>query len=256
MLDIKNAVEEFIKYTQKFDLDNKNIKRKQGHSIRVMRICNKIAKNLGLSDKQVDVATLIGLLHDIARFEQYTKFRTFNDLESFDHGDYGTEILDKDIRKYIKEDKFDNIIKTAIKNHNKFQIEEGLSKEELLFSKIIRDADKIDIIFETTGIFWKGQETSIENSKISEHIIKQFKDKQVIKRQKGVRIMYVDSIIMTIAFIYDINFIPSFEILYKKDYINKIIDRFNFTDLETKKQIEEVRDIANNYIKLKLNEDV
>ena len=183
-------------------------------------------------------------------------FKTFNDLESFDHGDYGAQILDKDIRKYIQIDKYDNIIKTAIRNHNKFEIEEGLSKEELLFSKIIRDADKIDIIFESTGMFWKGQEDLIENSKISDSVMAQFKNKQLIKRQKGIRIMYVDTIIMTIAFIYNINFKPSFEILYKKDYINKIIDRFKFKDVETMKQIEEVRDVANNYIKLKLNEDV
>lgn len=183
-------------------------------------------------------------------------FKTFNDLESFDHGDYGAEILDKDIRKYIKIDKYDNIIKTAIRNHNKFEIEEGLSKEELLFSKIIRDADKIDIMFESTEMFWKGQEDLIENSKISEEIIKQFKDKQLIKRQKNIKIKYIDSIIVTIAFVYDINFIPSFEIINNKDYINKIIDRFKFKNLETMKQIEEVRNIANNYIKLKLNEDV
>lgn len=73
MIDIKNAKEEFIKYTKRFDLDNENIKGKQGHSIRVMRICNQIAKNLGLSNEQIDIATLIGLLHDIARFEQYTR---------------------------------------------------------------------------------------------------------------------------------------------------------------------------------------
>ena len=44
----------------------------------------------------IELASLIGLLHDIARFEQYTKYKTFNDLESFDHGDYGVEILKKD----------------------------------------------------------------------------------------------------------------------------------------------------------------
>ncbi len=256
MIDIKNAEEEFIKYTQKFNLDNENIKGKQIHSIRVMRICNQIAKKLGLSDEQVDIATLIGLLHDIARFEQYTQFRTFKDLESFDHGDWGVQILDKDIRKYIQTDKYDNIIKIAIRNHNKFEIEQDLSKEELLFSRIIRDADKIDIMFESTGVFWKGQENLIENSKVSEDILIQFKNKHLVKRRKDVSIEYIDSIISIIAFIYDINFIPSFEIISRNDYINKIFNRFKFRDKNTLKQIEEVRDIANTYIKLKLNEDV
>ena len=89
---------------------------KQEHSIRVMEISKQIAQGLNLNEEQVKVATLIGLLHDVARFEQFTKYRTFNDNESIDHGDYGVAILEKDIRKYIKTDKYDPIIKKAVKN--------------------------------------------------------------------------------------------------------------------------------------------
>ena len=39
------------------------------------------------SAKEIELAGLIGLLHDIARFEQFTKYQTFNDRLSFDHGD-------------------------------------------------------------------------------------------------------------------------------------------------------------------------
>ena len=130
MIDIKNAQMEFLKYTEGFDLNNTNIKGKQSHSIRVMNISAKIAQSLGLNTNQVELATLIGLLHDLARFEQYTQFHTFKDLDSFDHGDYAIQILQNCMRKYINIDKYDNIIKTAIRNHNKFQIEEGLSQEE------------------------------------------------------------------------------------------------------------------------------
>ncbi|MBO5141416.1 MAG: hypothetical protein J6C46_00165, partial [Clostridia bacterium] len=46
------------------------------------------------------------------------------------------------ITKFIDTDKYNNVIKKAIENHNKKQIEEGLSDKELLHAKIIRDADK------------------------------------------------------------------------------------------------------------------
>ena len=71
----------------------------------------------------------MGLLHDIARFEQYTRFQTFSDLKSIDHGDYGVEILKQNnyIRKFIDTDEYDNIIFKAIKNHNIFKIEDGLT---------------------------------------------------------------------------------------------------------------------------------
>ena len=112
-LEIKKSEEEFLKYVKKFDETESKIDSKKHHSIRVMNISNQIAKTLFKNDEQIELATLIGLLHDIARFEQYTRYRTFNDFESFDHGDYGVEILKRDnyIRKFIQTDKYDNIIK-------------------------------------------------------------------------------------------------------------------------------------------------
>ena len=52
-----------------------------------------------------------------------------------------------------------------------------LSKEEILFSKIIRDADKLDILYEGAEIFWKSEEEveRVENSKINVKVEQQFK---------------------------------------------------------------------------------
>ena len=68
-INIEEAKEEFIKYTENFNTKDKNVKRKQQHSIRVMKIAEQIATNLKLSEEQIQLATLIGLLHDIGRFE-------------------------------------------------------------------------------------------------------------------------------------------------------------------------------------------
>ena len=70
-IDLKKAKNEFIKYTSKYDLTNKRQKGKQEHSLRVMEVSKKIAEKLNLSKEEIQLATLIGLLHDIARFEQY-----------------------------------------------------------------------------------------------------------------------------------------------------------------------------------------
>ena len=220
---------------------------KQEHSIRVMEISKQIAQGLNLNEEQVKVATLIGLLHDVARFEQFTKYRTFNDNESIDHGDYGVAILEKDIRKYIKTDKYDPIIKKAVKNHNKFKIEEGLTEEEILYSKIIRDADKVDIFYESVEMFWKGKEKQIEESIINNEILEEFKKGMQIDRKKN-KVENINEIISVIAFIYDINFKASFEILKKENYINKILNRYNVKDTYTREKIEEIRKIANIYV--------
>lgn len=249
VVDLDKAKKEFLRYTEKYDLENENIELKQQHSLRVMSISKEIARRLNLEKEEVDIATLIGLLHDIARFEQYTKFYTFKDLQSFDHGDYGVEILNKDMRKYIDTDKYDTIIKKAIKNHNKYQIEKGLTEKEEQFAKIIRDADKIDIFYESVEMFWKGKENQINNSKLSERVIEKFENREMIKRKKNSsNIQTVDDVIGIIAFIFDINFKESFEILKEEDYINKILDRFNFENIETRNKVEEMRKLANMYV--------
>ena len=190
-----------------------------------------------LTQEEIDIATLIGLLHDIARFEQYTKYHTFKDAESIDHGDLGAEILKKDIKKYIETDEYDELIQLAVKNHNKYKIQEGLTQKQEMFAKIIRDADKLDILYESTCMFWKGRENLVEESKITPEIIEEFK---------------IDEIVSVVAFIFDINYGTSFEILKRENYINKIIDRYNMIDKNTKEQLEYIKDIASEYIEQKI----
>lgn len=248
--NLEKAKEEFIKYTENYDLTNDKIKGKQIHSLRVMKISRQIAERLELSQEEINLATLIGLLHDIARFEQYTKYNTFKDLESIDHGDFGAEILQKEIRKYVETNQYDDIIIKAVKNHNKYKIEDGLTEKEELFSQIVRDADKIDIFYESVVMFWKGKEEEVENSVISKNTVEQFQNFVQIKSQKIES--KIDNVIRVIAFIFDINFKPSFQILKEEDYINKILNRYDFKDEYTKQKVEEIRKIANEYVRNKM----
>ena len=248
--DIEKAKEEFIKYTKNYDLNNDKIKRKQLHSLRVMEISKQIAEGLILSQEEIDLATIIGLLHDIARFEQYTKYNTFRDLESIDHGDLGAKILQKDIRKYIRTNKYDKIIIKAVKNHNKYKIEESITEKEELFAKIVRDADKIDIFYEFVVMFWKGKEQEVEESILSKDVLEQFEDFVQVKQKKDESA--IDNIIKVIAFIFDMNFKSSFQILKEEDYINKILNRYNLKDEYTKQKVEEVRKRANEYVRQKV----
>ena len=68
MLDLEKCKDEFLKYTEKYNLSNEKLKRKQLHSLRVMKKSRIIAQSLKLSEEEIQIATLIGLLHDIGRF--------------------------------------------------------------------------------------------------------------------------------------------------------------------------------------------
>lgn len=250
MIDIKKSKDEFMKYTNNYDIENENIERKIYHSLRVMEISKKIATNMGLENAKIELATLIGLLHDIGRFEQFKIYQTYSDLESIDHGDLGADILKQNnfIRNFIKEAKYDEIILKSVQNHNKYKIADDLNKEEKLFCKIVRDADKIDILYEAIEIFWKKGREEIQNDLISDKVYNEFLNKKLIKKDKNMKKNGIDKLVLMLAFVFDINFHESLEILKKEDYLNKILNNFDFKRQDTKEKIENIRNVLNLYL--------
>ena len=179
MIDIEKAKEEFLKYTANYDHHSDKIERKEKHSLRVVERSTMIANYLKLNEEDRLLAELIGLLHDIGRFEQVKRANTFSDVKSgINHGELGAEILFKEglIRRFVEEDTYDEIIRKAIVNHNRTYIEPGLSERELLFAHIIRDADKADIMYiiATDDIYKDSTEDDYNTGAITAELMKQF----------------------------------------------------------------------------------
>ena len=141
MLDINNAEKQFKEYLKNFDTENEKNKLKIVHTYGVVKASEYIARDLNLSEEDIYLAKLIALLHDIGRFKQIKLYDNFIDnMENNDHADYGVKILFEEnlIRKFIEDDKYDDIIYKAIFNHNKYKIEEGLNEKELLHAKLVK----------------------------------------------------------------------------------------------------------------------
>ena len=240
-----NPVEEFLKYVDKYDNNDKEILLKRRHTLRVMELSEEIAKSLDLSEEDVELAKLCGLLHDIGRFTQIRDFNTYNDLVSLDHGDLGAEILKKDnyINKFTNKNQ-DNIIK-VVKYHNKYKIPKTLSEKNRLLTKIVRDADKIDILF-----LFVNKETynNIEYTSVSKEVYNDILNKRLV-RNVNVKTS-ADEIVREIANIFDISYKKSFEIIKERDYVNKIfkIQLERTKNEEFIKQLKEMQLMLNNYI--------
>ena len=252
LIDMIEAKKAFKEYVKKYNPEDEKIKIKIAHIERVAENSKRIAENLNLSQEDIELAELIGLLHDIGRFEQVRLYHTFVDKDSINHGEYGAKVLFEDglIRKFIKDDKFDRIIKLAIVNHNRADIEEGLTEREKLHAKIIRDADKIDIFYESAEIFWNQKENVVEESNITPKVLEKFENQIQVKRED--KKTPIDDVISVMAFIFDINFKESFEILKKENYINKTLNRYKMNDSKTQNELENIRKIANMYIEQKI----
>lgn len=240
-----NPVEEFLKYVDKYDNNDKEILLKKRHTLRVMELSEEIAKSLNLSEEDVELTKLCGLLHDIGRFTQIRDFNTYNDLVSLDHGDLGAEILKKDnyINKFTNKNQ-DNIIK-VVKYHNKYRVPKTLSEKNRLLTKIVRDADKIDILFLLVN---KETYNNIEYTSVSKEVYNDILNKRLV-RNVNVK-TEADEIVREIANIFDISYKKSFKIIKERDYVNKIfkIQLEKTKNEEFTKQLNEMQLMLNNYI--------
>ena len=140
-MDINALKEQFTKYVYTYDILDEEIAKKYYHSLRVMDISRQIALDNKLSSIDIELASIIGLLHDYSRFEQWDKFHTYNDTLSINHGDLAILRLFKEyeIKKYYSKEIYYDIIYDAIKYHNKYTYPKDLKKSNDLHCKIIRD---------------------------------------------------------------------------------------------------------------------
>lgn len=89
----------------------------------------------------------------------------------------------------------------------------------------------------------------MENSRLSYKVYKTIKEKKCVDIYD--RVTLLDYWVCVLAFIFDLNFKESYEIVKNNNYINILIDRFNYSDLETKNKMEDIRHIMNNFIDCK-----
>lgn len=248
-----NLEEAFKEYVKNYDPEDKQVKLKIYHIERVTNLARKMAEKLNLSEEDIQLAELIGLLHDIGRFEQIRLYHTFVDRKSVNHGELGAKILFEDglIRNFIETDEFDEIIKKAIINHNRGKIEDGLTKRQLLHSKLVRDADKTDIFY----LLITGDEKTVwevenmNNETVTDEIFREFiEDKHIDYKniQTGG-----DRLVAHFAYIYDLYFRPTFTIFKEKNYVEKLYNRFNFTNKDTAEKFKIIEEKAKQYIEEK-----
>lgn len=250
MIDITKAKKAFDEYVKRYNIYNKKIRLKILHIERTSNIARELAENLRLSQEDIELAQLIGLLHDIGRFEQVRIYNTFVDSKSINHGELGVKILFEEglIRNFIENNKYDEIIKIAIVNHNRNKIQEGINEKELLHCKIIRDSDKIDIFeiltFEDKKVAWESEDLS--NDKISDEIYRQFMEDKTINYKD--RKSSADILVSHFAYVYDFNFDYSLNYLKNSNNLNKLYKRFIFNNINTQNKYDKIYDTAKKYI--------
>ena len=251
MIDLQHAKEEFERYLDGYDRKNDKVKLKIIHTYGVVECSRKIAEGLNLSEEDRRLAEIIGLLHDIGRFEQLKRYDSF-EPGTMDHASFGVEILFQEgmIRRFLKEDTWDEIIRTAIARHSDYRLEGIDDERELLHAKIIRNADKLDNcrvkLEDSIETMLQVPAKEVGMSKISPEIMQQFEARTSILSE--TRKTKMDYWMSYLAYFYDINFDVTYKMIEENHFVDKLVNRIPYEDPVTKKEMEKVRTDLNAYV--------
>jgi putative nucleotidyltransferase with HDIG domain len=278
-IDRKKVKNVFKKYTDNYNTSDEKIKLKVDHTYRVAALSERIARSLGLGDDDTNLAWLIGILHDIGRFEQLKNYGTFSDAESIDHAHYGVELLFEDgiIEKFVGENaakdlkgtkdlketavKSENeeketkeiseldILRTAIWNHSAYRVEEGLTDRVKMFCNIIRDADKIDILkvnYDVTlEVIYDVTTEELKNSGVTDKVMKAFMEHHAVLR--SLKKTPIDNLVGHAALVFELIYNESFKIVKEQGYIEKMLSYVS-DNQDTVKKFEIMRNDMNKFL--------
>ncbi len=233
--------------------DQKNISLKEQHTFNVCENSIEIGRELSLGDKDMMLAEAIALFHDIGRFPQYAKYKTFRDRNSVNHGFLGAQTLLEEKTLQNLSDKEQELIIKAVRFHNAFSIPKMENENIVFFIKLIKDADKLDIwrVFleyyeapekERASAVGLGLPDTTDYSKGVLSCIQkgQMASLSQLKTLNDFKLMHL-------SWVYDLKFKPSFRLLSERDYIDKIISH-----LPKQEEIKKVSLVLKEFVKGRL----
>ena len=209
---------------------------KEKHSLRVCNEILNIGKELDLSHNNLRLAEAMALFHDIGRFEQFTRYQTFVDKKSENHGELGVKVLRQEKALAALDDDTQELILKAISYHNRLSIPEDEIHICTYFSKLLRDADKLDIYYLVSTYYYSNEaqrSAAIEldlpdTPEVSEEIMTNIAEGKTVSTHQLKTLN--DFKLLQMSWIYDINCQPAFQVIYERDYLKKIRDTLPATE--------------------------
>jgi len=229
--DFRMLVQQFKNYTGSLMIPDQymqdHIDLKVRHTYDVIGNIRIIAKDSGLPENDIQLAKIIALVHDIGRFQQFLTYGTFDDSLSVNHAELGIRVLEESKFFQILSGKIDpELIRQSVLNHNTPRIIITPDERVTLFSKLLRDADKVDIwrLMTIKDVVFK--------------IIDQIQPDQYVVPE-GIHHSFMNGVtvpsylaeslndyrLLRLSWMYDMNFPATFRLLIRKNYASVIVSR-------------------------------
>ena len=234
---------------------NVHLRFKQEHTQRTCEEILYLAGRLALDDNQTRIAETVALLHDIGRFPQFATYRTYKDARSVNHSCLGVEVLRQEGVLETLEPDERQWIEMAVAHHGQRVLPADLDGPALLFLKLIRDADKLDILRMAVEIYRRHRagpkEFSFElelpdEPRITPEVLDALLAGRLIEHA-SLRTLN-DVRLCQIGWVHDLNFAASLERLKARGSLEELL-----AFLPQTAEVARVRDVVFRYIDSRLS---
>jgi hypothetical protein len=248
-VEIRNKVEQYIRsFRSSSEEYNKHIEIKKIHTFRVVKEIVEIGVQLGLDAHQIVFARILALLHDIGRFEQYHKYGTFSDAESENHSEIALRVIKNEAMLPALPQVWQVALSKCILNHNVPTVPNGEGKLVDFFSRLLRDADKLDIWrVALENDIWHKFEKFKKNPHydIPREIMNCFRKRRIVPVEYAATLH--DSYLLRLSWIFDINFKSALQKVKSRNIVERFLSKFFITE-----NIKRVEEILDEYLAKKL----
>ena len=231
---IKSLRNRFSDYVNRYygidDFMDENVRIKDAHSHRVCSNCIAVAKSLNLSQLKINMAEAIGLYHDIGRFEQLKRFQTLNDKITVNHGELGVEMLDLEGFFEMLSPEVQKTLRLCILHHNSKELPKKVGDKVIFYLKILRDADKLDILYVLTRYYSSkrnGSNPALSHNLpdlpgFSVEVVEDVMGNRCVdsKHERSIN----DSKLLQLSWVFDLNFQYSLKVVQDNKYMEKILE--------------------------------
>jgi putative nucleotidyltransferase with HDIG domain len=255
--ELDNFKRWFSEYCRSFytsdQADQKNIILKEEHTLNVVGNMAEISRHLGLNAADSTLAAAIALFHDVGRFPQYARYKTFRDSISTNHAALGAAVLiEHEVLSRLPKAERDAIIR-AVTLHNVFAVPDHLDADTLRWVKMIRDADKLDI-WRVFVVFYAQQDEHRPNAVSLGLPDTEEYSAQVLSSVFRREMVHLTSLrtlndfrLLQLAWVFDLNFTRSLEMLLERSYIDGLA-----ANLPRTAEVRQVVDTVRGYVDIKV----
>lgn len=203
-----------------------NIRLKIEHTHKVCDAMAELADGEGLSENEACIAAATALLHDVGRFTQYRRWRTFRDSESDNHARLSIEVIRAENLLSEIDPAEQLLVEEAVRFHNLLMPPETIKSPTRQFINLIRDADKLDIWRVFTDLLVQPPEERASAATLGLDDIPDAVSDQCIATLNSGIIVPLDTVtcfndfkLLQISWIYDLTSATSRRMLLRSGYI-------------------------------------